>query len=212
MINQLLIATWQTILMVLIATLFGIFIGIPLGVLLFGTTRFGLFENLFLNRILGFFVNIIRSTPYLILIIALIPITRILIGTSIGTLAASVSLSVAAIMLYCRIVEDALKGIPKGLIEAAQSMGANKLQIISKVILPEALPQLISGLTLIIISLIGFSAMAGMVGGGGLGDLANRYGYQRYDTFVIFEVMVILIIMVQGVQSLGDSLVKKTRK
>jgi len=212
MTELLLQSTWETLLMVGIATLAGIVLGIPLAVFLFTTDRFGLFESILLNRLVGFIVNAVRSIPYIILIVAIIPFTRLIVGSSIGSLAASVSLSVASIMLYCRIAEDAFRQVPKGLIEAAHSMGATRMQIISKVIIPEALPTLISGLTLIIISLIGFSAMAGAVGGGGLGDLGIRYGYQRYNLTVITEVVVILIVMVQAVQSLGNFLSQKLRK
>lgn len=212
MIDLLKQATGETLLMVGISTMAGILVGLPLGVLLFTTDRHGLFHNVWINTISGFLVNAIRSIPYIILVVSIIPLTRLLTGTSIGTAAASVPLSIAAIMLYCRMVEDALRQLPTGLIEAAQSMGATRLQIITKVLIPESLPQLISGLTLVIISLIGFSAMAGAVGGGGLGDVGIRYGYQRYNLVVIGEVVVILIVMVQIIQIIGDFLVKKLRK
>lgn len=212
MVELLIQSTLETILMVMVSTFFGVLFGISLAVLLFATDRFGLFENIFVNRFVGFLVNAIRSIPYIILVIAIIPITRVIVGTSIGTLAASVSLSIAAVMLYCRIAEDSLRQISRGVIEAAQSMGATRAQIIWKVVIPEALPSLISGLTLIIISLIGFSAMAGAVGGGGLGDLGIRYGYQRYDFTAMIEVIIILIIMVQSVQMLGDAIVKRLKK
>lgn len=212
MTELLLQSTWETLLMVLISTISGVVLGLPLSVLLFVTDRYGFFENVTLNRAVGFAVNAIRSTPYIILMIALIPLTRLVTGSSIGTLAASVPLSVAAIMLICRIGEEAFRTVPKGLIEAAQSMGASPKQIIMKILLPESLPNLVAGFTLIIISLIGFSAMAGAVGGGGLGDLAIRYGYQRYNVTVVLEVVVILVLMVQAVQTLGDFLVQKLRK
>lgn len=209
MLELLLQALAETALMVGLATLATVLFGIPLGVILFNTAQSGLAPQRRLNLTLSFVVNAARSLPYIILVIALIPITRLVVGSSIGTLAATFSLSIAGIMLYCRMVEEALRNVPHGLTEAAQAMGANRFQIITKVLLPEALPQLIAALTLIIISLIGFSAMAGIVGGGGLGDLANRYGYQRYNTQVIIQVVIILIIIVQAIQSLGDFLVKK---
>lgn len=212
MISLLSQATGETILMVVISTLAGILLGLPLGVLLFTTDKHGLFQNRWVNTISGFLVNAIRSIPYIILVVSIIPLTRLITGTSIGTAAASVPLSIAAIMLYCRMVEDALRQLPKGLIEAAHSMGATRWQIITKVLIPESLPQLVSGLTLVVISLIGFSAMAGAVGGGGLGDVGIRYGYQRYNLVVIGEIVLILIVMVQIIQIIGDSLVKKLRK
>lgn len=212
MINLLYQATGETLLMVGISTLAAILLGLPLGVLLFTTAKNGLFQNIWLNAISSFLVNAIRSIPYIILVVSIIPLTRLITGSSIGTAAASVPLSITAIMLYCRMTEDALRQLPNGLIEAAQSMGATKFQIITKVLIPETLPQLISSLTLVIISLIGFSAMAGAVGGGGLGDVGIRYGYQRYNLLVITQVVIILILMVQIVQFLGDSLVKKLKK
>ena len=212
MIELLLEATWQTILMVIISTAAGIVFGLPIAVLLFATARFSLFENLLINRLVGFTVNAIRSVPYIILMVVLIPFTRLVAGSSIGTVAATVPLSIAAIMLYCRIAEESLRTIPQGLIEAALSMGASRFQVIKKVVLAETLPSLIAGLTLVMISLVGFSAMAGAVGGGGLGDLGIRYGYQRYDLMVMLEVVGVLVAMVQGIQSLGDALVKKLSK
>lgn len=212
MIHLILTSIQETILMVTISTLAGIFLGLPLAVLLYSTSQYGFFHNKLVNRVVGFIVNAVRSTPYIILMIALIPFTRFVVGSAIGTLAASVPLSIAAIMLVCRMGEEAFRVIPVGLIDAAQSMGASRLQIIYKVIIPESLPNLIAGLTIIIINLIGFSAMAGAIGGGGLGDLAIRYGYQRYNFEVILYVVIILIIFVQAIQSIGDALIQKLRK
>lgn len=212
MTDLLIQATWETFLMVAISTSAGILFGLPLGVFLFITDKNGLYQHKGLNLIIGFIVNAVRSIPYIILVVAIIPLTRFIVGSSIGTLAATVPLSIAAIMLYCRMVEEAIRQTPKGLIEAAQSMGASKRQIITKILIPESLPQLISNLTLVIISLIGFSAMAGAVGGGGLGDLGIRYGYQRYNFIVIIQVVVILIIMVQFIQTLGNWLTHRLRK
>lgn len=205
-------AIWETLLMVGIATFVGILLGLPIGILLFATDKNGLFHNKWINTIMGFIVNAVRSIPYIILVVAIIPLTRLIVGTSFGTLAASVPLSIAAVMLYCRMVEEAIRQIPKGLIEAAQSMGASKKQIITKVLIPEALPQLISSLTLVVISLIGFSAMAGTVGGGGLGAVGINYGYNRYNLTVMIEVVLILIVGVQLVQTFGEWLAKRFRK
>lgn len=212
MINLFIQSIQETLLMVFISTLAGVFLGIPLSVLLYTTDRYGFFYNQFLNKTVGFIVNAIRSTPYIILIIALIPVTRFIAGTAIGTLAASVSLSIASIMLVCRMGEESFRTVPTGLIEAAQSMGATPLQIIRKLVIPESLPNLMAGFTLIVINLIGFSAMAGAVGGGGLGDLAIRYGYQRNNIEVTFYVVIILVLLVQIIQSTGDYLIKKLRK
>ena len=212
MTEILLESTLETFIMLGVSTLVGILIGLPLGVLLHMTDRGGLSSNRALNLSVGFIINGIRSIPYIILVIALIPLTRLLVGSSIGTMAASVPLSIAAVMLIVRIVEDSLRTVPYGLVEAALSMGATRMQIVRKILIPEALPGIVSGTTLVIISLIGFSAMAGAVGGGGLGDLAIRYGYQRYNTEIIIEVVVILVVMVQIVQVAGDRLSKKLRK
>lgn len=212
MMFLLLEATLQTVVMIGVSTLAGGVMGLPLAVLLFTSDTGGLYENAALKRGVGFVVNALRSIPYIILIIALIPMTRLIAGSSIGTAAACVPLSLAAIMLMARVGEEALRTVPKGLIEAAQSMGATRFQIIMKVLLPECLPTLVGGSTLVIINLIGFSAMAGAIGGGGLGDLAIRYGYQRYQTDVVFQIVLILIALVQGIQMLGDGLARRLEK
>ena len=202
-------ATWQTCLMILIASSVGVIIGIPLAVLLYVTEKNSLFPQFALNRVCSFIINVIRSIPYIILVVILIPLTRFLTGTSIGTTAASIPLSFASIVLMSRSIESALHTVPRGLIEAALSMGASRLQVITKVLLSESLPQIIAGITLVTINLIGFSAMAGVVGGGGLGDLAIRCGYQRYEIGVMIQVVVILIILVQIIQTIGHFLVRK---
>ena len=213
MLELLLDATCETVIMVMISTLSGIVLGLPVAVTLFTTSRFGLFENVIVNQLLGLAVNAIRSVPYIILMVVLIPLTRLLVGSSFGTVASTVPLSIAAIMLFCRTAEESLRNVPYGLVEAALAMGATRYQVIIKVIIPESLPSMVAGLTLVVISLIGFSAMAGAVGGGGLGDLGIRYGYQRYDFVVLLQVIIVLVVMVQGVQSLGDyCLAKKLRK
>jgi len=176
------------------------------------TGKGGIKESLVFNQTLGAIVNAARSTPFIILMVAIIPFTRIIVGTSIGTNAAIVPLSIAAIPFVGRVVESALKEVDAGLIEAAQSMGATPRQIIMKVLIPEAMPSIILGMTLTVISLIGYSAMAGAIGGGGLGDLAIRYGYQRFRADVMLATVVILIAMVQIVQSSGDYFAHKLNK
>ena len=211
-IEALLLSLWQTVQMVAVSAAIAALLGIPLGVLLLTTDKGHILENLPLNRILGAIVNATRSVPFIILMVAIIPLTRPLVGTSIGTVAAIVPLTLAAIPFVGRLMEGALREVDYGLIEAAQSMGASPWEIIRKVLLPEALPAVVSGLTITVVSLIGFSAMAGVIGGGGLGDLAIRFGYQRFRPDVMAATVVILIIMVQAVQIFGDSLSRKVNK
>ncbi|MBP2634924.1 MAG: metI 2 [Firmicutes bacterium] len=202
----------ETFYMVAISSLVSALLGIPLGVILVITGKGGIKESQVFNQTLGAIVNAARSTPFIILMVAIIPFTRIIVGTSIGTNAAIVPLSIAAIPFVGRVVESALKEVDAGLIEAAQSMGATPRQIIMKVLIPEAMPSIILGMTLTVISLIGYSAMAGAIGGGGLGDLAIRYGYQRFRADVMLATVVILIAMVQIVQSSGDYFAHKLNK
>jgi D-methionine transport system permease protein len=212
MLDLLVKSLWETTYMVAISvTLAGLF-GIPLGIILVTTDKGHILQNLPLNRILGAIVNAARSTPFIILMVAIIPLTRMIVGTSIGTEAAIVPLTIAATPFVARLIESALKEVHYGVIEAAQAMGASPWQIIIKVLLPEAMPGIIMGLTITIVSLIGYSAMAGAVGGGGLGDLAIRYGYQRFRVDVMMMTVVILIIQVQLVQSLGDYLARRFNK
>lgn len=199
----------ETLLMVGLSGSIAALFGIPLGVVLIVTDRAGILQNLAVNRVLGLVVNAARSTPFIILMVAIIPFTRLVVGTSIGTFAAVVPLTIAAIPFIARLVETALREVPAGLIEAAQAMGATPLQIVTRVLLPEALPGIIAGLTITLVSLIGYSAMAGAVGGGGLGDIGIRYGYQRFLPEVMLAVVLVLIVFVQGVQSLGDRLVRR---
>lgn len=199
----------ETITMVFISGFIGFAVGIPLGVLLHLSKKNGLLENKALNKILGTVVNIGRSIPFIILLVALIPVTRFIVGSSIGTAAAIVPLTIGAIPFIARLVEGALLEVPAGLVEAAQAMGAKPLQIISKVLLPEALPGIINAATITLVTLVGYSAMAGTVGGGGLGDVGIRYGYQRFDPVVMMITIVILVILVQLIQSLGDHFVKR---
>ena len=202
-------ATWQTIYMVIISGLIGTVLGLPLGVFLATSKRGELLSAPALNRTLGLVVNALRSIPFIILVVAIIPFTRMIAGTSIGTTAAIVPLTLAAAPFIARIVETAIREVDGGLIEAARAMGATPGQIISKVLLTEALPGIVLGLTLAIVSLIGYSAMVGAVGGEGLGDLGIRYGYQRFMPDVMLAVVVILIVLVQGVQSLGEWIARR---
>jgi D-methionine transport system permease protein len=199
----------ETLVMVGVSGGIGAVFGIPLGVILILTDRGGILQSLAVNRVLGLAINAARSTPFIILMVAIIPFTRLVAGTSIGTAAAIVPLTIAAIPFIARLVETALREVPSGLIEAADAMGATPLQIVVKVLLPEALPGIVAGLTITFVSLIGYSAMAGAVGGGGLGDIGIRYGYQRFLPEVMLAVVLVLIVFVQGVQSAGDRLVRK---
>ncbi len=199
-------ATQATLAMVAAATALASLAGLPMGILLATTSKNHILEQRQLNRILGLIVNVGRSIPFIILMVAIIPFTRKVAGTSIGTKAAIVPLTVAAIPFVARLVEGALQEIDRGVIEAAESMGASPPQIIYKVMIPEALPALVLAVTLTAVNLIGYSAMAGAIGGGGLGDLAIRYGYQRFRGDIMLQTVVILIVLVQGIQMLGDKI------
>ncbi|MBK1782000.1 ABC transporter permease [Advenella sp. WQ 585] len=204
MVNLLIDATFETLLMVGVSGLAALFLGVPLGVALIVTDKGGLWQNLAVNRVLGAVINATRSVPFIILMVAIIPFTRFIAGTSIGTTAAIVPLAIAAIPFMARVAETAMREVDRGLITAAKAMGASPMQIIVKVLLPEALPGLISAMVITLVSLIGYSAMAGAIGGGGLGDLGIRYGYQRFLPEVMLIVVVVLIVMVQLIQSVGD--------
>lgn len=205
-------ATFDTLRMVAIAGLIGSLIGLPIGVFLATSGKGELFPAPNVNRIVGLIVNATRSTPFIILVVAIIPFTRLVTGTSIGTKAAIVPLTIATIPFFARLVEAAIRDIDKGLIEAARAMGATPTQIVLKVLLAEARPALTLALTMTIVSLIGYSAMVGAVGGGGLGDLGIRYGYQRFRPDVMLIVVVVLIVLVQLVQSAGDRLARRFDK
>jgi D-methionine transport system permease protein len=205
-------ATGETLVMVAIAAGLGTLYGLPLGIFLATSGRGELFAAPWTNRVLGVIVNATRSTPFIILVVAIIPFTRLVAGTSIGTNAAIVPLTVAATPFIARLVEGAIREVDQGLVEAARAFGASPLQIVLKVLVPEALPGIVTGLTLAIVSLLGFSAMVGAVGGGGLGDLGIRYGYQRFMPDVMAVVVLVLILLVQAVQSLGDRLARRLNK
>lgn len=209
MYDMFLSSFWETLIMVGISGAIGAVTGVPLGILLYLTDRAGVLANRPIYAVLGIVVNAVRSTPFIILLVAVIPLTRLLVGTSIGTAAAVVPLTISAAPFVARLVETALREVDHGLIEAAQSMGATTAQIVWKILLPEAWPGIIAGLTITFVSLVGYSAMAGAIGGGGLGDLGIRYGYQRFMPTVMLTVVLILIVFVQAVQSLGDLLVRR---
>ena len=200
---------WETTLMVGVAGLAGAAIGIPLGVLLRLTDRGGVVSRPLFHRLAGAVVNAVRSTPFIILLVAIIPFTRWITGSSIGTWAAVVPLTIAAAPFIARLVETALREVDNGLIEAAQAMGATTRQIVWKVLLPEALPGIVASITISLVALTGYSAMAGAIGGGGLGDLGIRYGYQRFLPDVMLAVVLVLIVFVQIIQSAGDWLVRR---
>ena len=200
---------WKTVIMVGVSGVIGALIGIPMGVFLRLTDKGGVLENAPLNNSVGWVVNAVRSTPFIILLVAIIPLTRFITGSSIGTWAAVVPLTIAAAPFIARLVETSLREVDNGLIEAAQSMGATTSQIVWKVLLPEAMPGIIAGLTISLVSLTGYSAMAGAIGGGGLGDLGIRYGYQRFLPDIMLAVVIILIFFVQAIQSLGDWVVRR---
>ncbi|NLZ77256.1 MAG: ABC transporter permease [Spirochaetales bacterium] len=202
-------STLQTLGMVFFSTLFSLILGLPLGVLLFATgeeRQGGIIPMPLLNSVLSRIVNVLRSFPFIILMILLFPLSRLLIGTSIGTTATIVPLSIAAAPFVARIIETALKEVDPGVVQAARAMGSTNFQIVRKVLIPEAMPSLVSGVALTIINLIGYSAMAGAIGGGGLGDLAIRYGYQRFRGDIMLVAVIIILVLVEIVQIMGNRL------
>ena len=212
MINLILASTLDTLFMVAVAAAIGIVFGAPLGVFLATSRKGELYAAPMVNRGLGVVVNALRSTPFIILVVAIIPLTRFLTGTSIGTTAAIVPLTIATIPFVARLVESAIREVDPGLTEAARAMGATPLQIVTKVLVPEARPSITLGVTMTVVSLIGYSAMVGAVGGGGLGDLGIRYGYQRFMPEMMLAVVLVLIVLVQAVQSTGDFFARRFDK
>ncbi|WP_068466874.1 methionine ABC transporter permease [Candidatus Protochlamydia phocaeensis] len=208
-LNLIPLELWNTLYMVFCASVLATLFGLPLGIILTITDKGHLKENRWLHEGLGTIVNVGRSFPFAILMVALIPFTRWIIGTSLGTTASVIPLSIAAIPFLARLVEASLKEVDKGMIEAAVVMGSTPWQIITKVLLPEALPSLLLGLTTTVINLIGYSAMAGTMGGGGLGKIAIQYGYQRFNTFLMVVTVILLILIVQAIQGAGHFIVKK---
>ena len=212
LIRLLVQATGDTLTMVALSASLGTLFGLPLGIFLATSRRGELFAAPIANAVLGFVVNATRSTPFIILVVAIIPFTRLVAGTSIGTLAATVPLTVAATPFLARLIEAAIREVDPGLVEAARAFGASPGQIIAKVLIPEALPGIVSGLTLAVVSLLGFSAMVGAVGGGGLGDLGIRYGYQRFRPEMMLAVVVVLVVLVQAVQTVGEGLARRLNR
>jgi D-methionine transport system permease protein len=204
--------TLDTLYMVGVSTFFTIAVGLPLGIFLVTTSRQGLAPAPFLYQTTGSIINMARSLPFIILLVVIIPFTRFVVGTTIGSTAAIVPLSLAGIPFFARVAETALREVERGLVETAQALGCTNFEIITKVLIPEALPSLILGIALTVISLISYSSMAGAIGGGGLGDLAIRYGYQRFETEIMIATVVLLIALVQGVQALGNLAARQVSK
>ncbi|MFT2215327.1 methionine ABC transporter permease [Rhizobium giardinii] len=209
LLDLLLRSIWETLLMTGASGLISLVAGLPLGLALVATDRGGIAENLWINRLLSAIINGFRSLPFIILLVALIPVTRLIVGTALGTWAAIVPLAIAATPYYARIAEVSLREVDRGLIEAVRAMGGNRWTIIREVLVPEALPGIVAGFTVTLVTLVGASAMAGAIGAGGLGDLAIRYGYQRFETGVMIAVVIVLIVMVCGIQWLGDRLMAR---
>ncbi|GGD91737.1 metal ABC transporter permease [Aureimonas endophytica] len=204
MIRLLLRSIWETILMTAASGAISLVVGLPLGLLLVATTKGGFAENRVVNGVLGAVINGFRSVPFIILLVALIPVTRLIVGTSLGTAAAIVPLAIAATPYYARIAEVSLREVDPGLVEAVRAMGGNRWHIVREVLVPEALPGIAAGFTVTLVTLVGASAMAGAIGAGGLGDLAIRYGYQRFETGVMIAVVAVLIVLVCALQWVGD--------
>lgn len=212
LIDLLLTGTTDTLIMVGISAILAFLIGLPIALILVSTADFGIYPSKKINQPLGWVINITRSVPFLILMVALIPFTRWIVGTSYGVLAAIVPLTIAAIPFFARIAEVSLREVDQGLIEAAQAMGCNRKQILWHVLLPEALPGIVAGFTVTIVTMISSSAIAGAIGAGGLGDIAYRYGYQRFDMQVMLAVILVLIVLVMLVQVTGDNIAKQLDK
>ncbi|ENV66574.1 MULTISPECIES: methionine ABC transporter permease [Acinetobacter] len=212
LIDLLLTGTTDTLIMVGVSAILAFLIGLPIALILVSTADFGIYPSKKINQSLGWIINITRSVPFLILMVALIPFTRWIVGTSYGVLAAIVPLTIAAIPFFARIAEVSLREVDQGLIEAAQAMGCNRKQILWHVLLPEALPGIVAGFTVTIVTMISSSAIAGAIGAGGLGDIAYRYGYQRFDMQVMLAVILVLIVLVMLVQTTGDNIAKQLDK
>lgn len=212
LIDLLITGTIDTLLMVGVSAFFALLIGLPMAVILVNTSDHGIYPSKSINQSLGWIVNITRSIPFLILMVALIPLTRLIVGTSYGVWAAVVPLTLAATPFFARIAEVSLREVDQGLIEAAQAMGCNRKQIVWHVLLPEALPGIVAGFTVTLVTMINSSAIAGAIGAGGLGDIAYRYGYQRFDMQIMLAVIVVLIVLVMLIQATGDTLANQLDK
>ncbi|NLY21497.1 MAG: ABC transporter permease [Tissierellia bacterium] len=208
MSGEIINALGQTLYMVSISTLLAVLIGLPTGIILLITEKGHISENLTINRVLDFITNILRSIPFIILLVTILPLTRLIVGKSYGTAASIVPLAISAIPFFARVAESSLREVDNGLIESSLSMGASNLQVITRVLIPESLPSLVQGITLTVINLIGYSAMAGAIGGGGLGDIAIRYGYHRSEKDVILYCVVVIVLLVQTVQIIGNKISK----
>lgn len=202
-VEYLLTATKETLYMVSISSIFALILGVPIGVLLVVTDKNGVFPLVRVNKVIGFIINVIRSMPEMILIIILLPLAKLIVGTTLGANVAIISISIGSAPLMARIIETSLKEVEFGKIEAAEAMGATVFEIIRKVLIPEALPSIIRGITIVIIGIIGFTAIAGAIGAGGLGSLAIRYGYQRFRTDILIGTVLVLLIIVQLIQAIG---------
>lgn len=212
LIKLLLTGTQETLYMVIISSIIAFLLGVPIGVLLVITDKGGIFPLLKVNKTIGFLINVIRSMPEMILIIILLPLSKLIVGTTLGANAAIVSISIGSAPFLARIIENSLKEVEFGKIEAAESMGATPFEIIKKVLLPEALPSIVRGITIAVIGIIGFTAIAGAIGAGGLGSLAIRFGYQRFRTDVLIGTVVILVIIVQLIQLIGEFIAKSINR
>ncbi len=202
----------NTLYMVFVSGFFAFLIGVPLGVLLYASDKSGLYPSPWIYRGMGTIVNIGRSIPFAILIVAIIPFTRWIVGTSLGTTASIVPLTIAAAPFMARVIEGALKEVGGEMVEAATTMGATKAFIISKVLFPESLPTIVSGVTLALVTLVGYSALAGLVGGGGLGKIAIQYGYQRFNGFLMIITLILIVLLVEGIEYMGNALVRSIEK
>lgn len=212
LIGLLLTGTKETLYMVFISSIISFLLGVPIGVLLVVSDKGGIFPLLKVNKIVGFIINVIRSMPEMILVIILLPLAKLIVGTTLGANAAIISISIGSAPFLARIIENSLKEVEFGKIEAAESMGAAPLEIIIKVLLPEALPSIVRGITIAIIGIIGFTAIAGAIGAGGLGSLAIRFGYQRFRTDVLIGTVVILVVIVQSIQLIGDFIARSINR
>ena len=212
LIDLLITGTIDTLVMVGVSAFFALLIGLPMAVILVNTSEHGIYPSKSINQSLGWIVNITRSIPFLILMVALIPLTRLIVGTSYGVWAAVVPLTLAATPFFARIAEVSLREVDQGLIEAAQAMGCNRKQIVWHVLLPEALTGIVAGFTVTLVTMINSSAIAGAIGAGGLGDIAYRYGYQRFDMQIMLAVIVVLIVLVMLIQATGDTLANQLDK
>lgn len=212
LLKMLLNGTKETLYMVSISSIIALILGIPIGISLVVTDKGGIYPLIKVNKVIGIFINIIRSMPEMILIIILLPLAKLIVGTTLGANAAIISISIGLAPLIARIIENSLKEIEFGKIEAAEAMGATSFEIITKVLIPEALPSIIRGITIAIIGIVGFTAIAGAIGAGGLGSLAIRFGYQRFRTDILIGTVLILLVVVQLLQFIGDFIARLINK